>query len=414
MLRDFLNFERSGEIELLFQGFFNVEGGSFQVSVGYFPSCEECDQGAGSEAVWSCSTCGRGSENTIVGKSGDGDGVYTSWNIWNYKESKTVGLVAFFDSDYALANACRRSLEESGTRPDFKDEVFDLLQGYSATKKARRGTLLGDDQVLIGGNPFGLDMNQPALGLYMYGSEFEVSLFLEEPGRHSGAYNNDLEHKPRAILLLNKEYSAFSGPDDIPEGGISWAEEDLNSLMVLVASHLESMTDSIPPINFLTHYCQIDREDSLLVDGDWDMEQAASWAMFEYVTNGNRELVDLMIDEGWDFSHSDVEEILLDRGLQERGRDFDIDLVGYRAANSALSHPTTTRDTKRDAASLSTGDSNSLPKSKPAGLNSRPRGNVTAGTPSVHAPIVHKFCFECGSAIEGNFKFCSNCGTNLR
>lgn len=412
MLKDFIKEVEAGTIELDLGGFFNVEGGSFQISMGLYPECEECDLGVFAGTVWDCPICGRGNENTLVGKSGDGDGVYTAWRIWHAKDQKFIGLIAFFDSNYSLATACRTALEEEDSAPDFDPEISSLLRIYSNTKRLARGNLRGDDALNLGGTPFGLAMNQPFLDFYMVCESLVVSLFVEEPGKHSGDYVNDLEHKPRAVLLLKDEYSALAGPEDKPGISIDWAEEEEKSLMVLVASHLESMAETIPTMNFLNFYALIDRSQGPIVDEDFDLERASSWALFELLVNGNRKLVDLMIEEKWDFSSTDVQDLLDTRGLVFSVDELGIDLLGFRPqefserANGSLA----SRDS--NSSGLSKESTSGLSKSSRTGLGLHSEKIDAEENPEQRAKS-HKFCFECGSGLPGQVKFCPSCGTKL-
>ena len=413
MLKDFLRDVNKGKLDLRFRGFFNVEGGTFQVSTGLCTACESCDAGLLAANVWNCSGCGRSNVNTVIAKSGDGDGVYTVWAVWHRQEQKFLGIICFFDSDYALASASRRSLEEEDLTPDFEPLISSTVGIYADTKRVVRGLLSGDNEVHIGGSPFGLDMQQPFINFYTLGEDFVLSLFVEEPGEHSGAYNNDLEHKPRAVLVLNSEYSSLAGPEDIPNDRIDWAQEEQASLMVMVASHLEPMAETIPPMNFLTHYSLIDRTQPLVVDNDIELEHAASWALFELIVNGNRNLVDLMIEEKWDFSQSDVQEILESRGLVESAQDLNVDLIGFRPTSSSAETPQALGGIKKTSSGLSKSSSGGLSISDTEGNGLGAGHRDITGSESDRLAVTHKFCFECGSKLPGAVRFCPNCGTKL-
>ena len=412
MLKHFLKAVENETVNLDLLGFFNVEGGSFQLSMGIYPACDECDLGVFAGSVWACSNCGRDHDNTLIAKSGDGDGVYTAWDIWHAQEQKYIGLIAFFDSNYSVATACRSALEEDDSAPDFDPEIATLLLTHSNTKRLVRGNLRGDYSPRIGGSPFGIDMNQPFLDFYMVCESYEVSLFVEEPGKHSGDYGNNLEHKPRAVLLLKSEHSALAGPEDIPGSAIDWAEEEQKSLMVMVASHLESMAETIPTMNFLNHYVLLDRSQALIVDEDFDLEQASSWALFELLVNGNRHLVELMIEEKWDFSQTDVQVLLDRRGLAVSAEELDLDLLGFQPQKSLE------RKINRNLAAWDS-SSSGLSKAGPGGLSKSSRtglglnaeriGDVDGNTNQ--RATSNKFCFECGSVLPGQVKFCPSCGT---
>lgn len=414
MLKDFLWSVNNGTIDLAFRGFFNVEGGAVEASTGLYPQCDECDSVFLSEIVWKCDSCGRSSETTVTAKSGDGDGVYTAWAVRYREEEKLIGIFSVFDSDYSLASVCRGYLEqEEGSVPDFEPEILTLIGLSPELKRVTRGALRGDGGLHIGGSPFGIGMRQPFVNFYISGEKFVISFFVEEPGKHSGSYNNDLEHKIRAILLLNSEYLTLAGPEEIAGTLIDWVEEEKNNLMVMVASHLEPMTETIPPMNFLTHYALIDRSQPLIVDDDLDLEKAASWALFEYLVNGNENLVDLMIEEKWDFSQSDVQEILDSRGLLESAESLELGLLGFGRQSSSPSDLHGKSGSMSASTGLSKSQSGGLSKSGTGGNGLGSGQNSSEGEAKVLPTLTHRFCFECGWELPGPVKFCSSCGQKL-
>ena len=183
--------------------------------------------------------------------------------------------------------------------------------------------------------------------------------------------------------------------------------------MVMVASHLEPMAETIPPMNFLTHYSLIDRTQPLVVDNDIELEHAASWALFELIVNGNRNLVDLMIEEKWDFSQSDVQEILESRGLVESAQDLNVDLIGFRPTSSSAETPQALGGIKKTSSGLSKSSSGGLSKSDTEGNGLGAGHRDITGSESDRLAVTHKFCFECGSELPGAVRFCPNCGTKL-
>jgi hypothetical protein len=152
----FLNIINQNEIELRPQGFFNVENGRFTVSNGYFDSCDCHMESLGQ---FTCSECGRGSnQSAVIFPSGDGDGVFVAFEIVLLADAPgeadmKIGLIALFDYQFQIANYVRKAIAAE-TLPDFP---FEIADEFSDCLALEIGTVAVDRTLLIGNSPFASD-----------------------------------------------------------------------------------------------------------------------------------------------------------------------------------------------------------------------------------------------------------------
>ena len=293
-----------------FRGFFNVEGGSFELSDQFRDECDECRVSKYSNS-FSCS-CGRNSRNTIAGSAGDGDGIYTSWDIYDLQASEYMGILAVFDSDYYLANIVRENLENENPT----DWDGSLVEKFARTKRVVRGHFDQVENLLLGDSGFHWDTFIPVLDFELFESkDLEVSLFVEEPGAHSGAFANSVEHRPRVLLVLDKKYTQVAGPEDLPSASISWGDEYQKSMSELQACHVETMSETIAPLNVVNALLQVAVEDKDVIEVRKSSSAitAASWALFGDLRD-DTDLFSVIEKENWDFTGITAAELLALRG----------------------------------------------------------------------------------------------------
>jgi hypothetical protein len=368
MLKDFLKHQdNSNDLFFSFHSFFNIESGSFALGSFNQNDCDDCTWSSLDNNAVGCESCLRDPSNYLVGLAGDGDGVYTVWEIWdaNYR---TIGILAVFDSGYATATSAREAIE-SGQSPTWDDEY---VSEFVKTKRMHVGTIEETSIIIIGET--GLKENTGyALINVLTGAEddsdFEVSFFVEEPGSQSGSYPSDSTFKPRVVLALRAENSHLAGPEEIRGKRVNWAEQELASLSNVVASHIEPMGITAAYGNFL--YRLLDLQECVENGSPEAIVEEAKrfagvWALFIEYHSGDTEASDQLKSLGFKFTANDFPQMLALAGIADESFRFggakeDLQLAASNGSNS-------------------TGP---------------------------------KFCSECGGKRSGEAKFCPDCGNKF-
>jgi hypothetical protein len=367
MLQDFLKHqEDSNELFLNFHSFFNIESGLFAIGTYAIGDCDECDWSSLTNNTTDCSSCARTPKDYLVGIAGDGDGVYTVWEIWD-ASYRTIGIMAVLDSGYKTATAVRE-LVESGTAPFWDDEY---VSDFNKLKRMVVGTL-EDTSILMIGETALADDSSNAIVSVLTGvddeDDFEVSYFVEEPGKQSGPYPSETTYKPRVILALRDEYSHLAGAEEIDGNDVDWKEQEILSMSNLVASHLEPMGIAAAFGNFLNRelelkeYVENGSPESIIEQAK---RFAGVWALFIEYHFGDTEASEKLKSLGYKFKTSDYPQMRALAGITDENFEFGSNKGGSGLTKTA----------------------------KPA---------ETSGA---------KFCSECGEKRPGESKFCPSCGT---
>jgi hypothetical protein len=368
MLKNFLKHQNNGnDLFFNFHSFFNIESGSFALGSFNQNDCDDCTWSSLENNEVGCDSCLRDPSNYLVGIAGDGDGVYTVWEIWD-SAYRTIGILAVFDSGYATATSAREALE-SGEPPTWDDEY---VSEFVKTKRMIVGTLEETSIIIIGETGLKEDTGATIINVLTGAeddSDFEVSFFVEEPGSQGGSYPSDSTYKPRVVLALRDEHSQLAGPEEIRGELVDWAEQELESLSNVVASHLEPMGISAAYGNFLNRLLDLQQcvengsPEAIVEEAK---RYAGVWALFIEYHSGDTEASDQLKSLGFKFSANDFPQMLALAGITDESFRFGGAKTGM-----------------------------TLPK---------------ANDTNSPGP---KFCSECGGKRHGEAKFCPDCGTQF-
>lgn len=373
MLEDFLEHQNdNNELFFNFHSFFNIESGSFAIGSFNVGECDKCSWSSLENNTTSCDVCLRNPNNYLVGIAGDGDGVYTVWEIWDAKY-RTIGILAIFDSVYATATSVRETLE-SGESPIWDD---DFVADFLHTKRMVIGTLEETSILMIGETGLKDDTRDAIINILTGeddDSDFEVSYFVEEPGKQAGDYPSENTYKPRVALVLRDEYKHLAGSEEVRGSRVDWAEQEVASLSNIVASHLEPMGMAAAYGNFLNRL--VDLKDCVAKGSPQAIIEEAKrfagvWALFLEFHTGDTEASDTLKSLGFTFREEDYGQMLALACISD-------DKFRFGGANTSITL------TKSNA--LVSDDS---------------------------SPAGPKFCGECGAKRPGTSKFCPECGTGF-
>lgn len=90
-------------------GVTDIEGGEFGISGGFFTNCDSCYMnGAGIQ--FDCLVCGRNRENYLRIRSGWGDGVYATYQLWF--DGRVMGSLTIFDQNNHHVQILQNHIEE--------------------------------------------------------------------------------------------------------------------------------------------------------------------------------------------------------------------------------------------------------------------------------------------------------------
>ena len=108
------------------KGFIDIEGGAVGVSGKWLPGCEECLNSV------ECKKCGRNLTNTQQIRAGDGDGLYSVFQI-TFEEEKVGGLCLFDEGAQFAPNLVSSILETSNAMEEefhYLDEFYQNFYSY--------------------------------------------------------------------------------------------------------------------------------------------------------------------------------------------------------------------------------------------------------------------------------------------
>lgn len=366
MLQDFIkNQGDSNGLYLNFHSFFNIESGLFAIGTGALGACDTCDLSSLTSNNTVCSSCLRTPGEYLVGIAGDGDGVYTVWEIWD-SNYRTIGIMAVLDSDYKTSTSVRE-LIECDLLPSWNNAY---VAEFGETKRMVVGTLKDTAILRIGETGLSSNSSNPIITVltgFDDEDDFEVSYFVEEPGKHTGPYPNASTYKPRVILALRDEYTHLAGASEIEVESVDWKEQEMLSMSGMVASHIEPMGIAAAFGNFiyreleLKNYVQNGSPESLIEQAK---RFAGVWALFIEYHFGDTEASEKMSALGYNFNNSDYPQMRALAGITD-------ETVVFRSANGG------------------------------SAITEAPEPAKTNGA---------KFCSECGEQRPGESKFCPSCG----
>lgn len=196
-------------------GFIDIEGGSVGISGKWFETCSNC------YSKTSCSTCGRKSTNSFQLRAGDGDGIYSVFEICF--EEKAVGALLILD-DIGYAPAVMERIESTNQIKD--DDPDALAEFYKEFYKDFYNSISEFDQSLpmhylgeirVDENPIYMQGEDPA-GILIFGEAGEgkdsihslVTLNNIVPGNYRSfvfAHRNKENENilvPRFVLILEE------------------------------------------------------------------------------------------------------------------------------------------------------------------------------------------------------------------
>jgi hypothetical protein len=346
---------------------YNSEVGSAAIATNYFDDCE--DQCYFEAIQIDCKACGRSPKNYISVPSGDGDGTYPVFNLFN-SESKSLGAITIF-----------RGLME--------DLIQDgIVQTNSTYSPAAIGPSGRWAQFLGSGSPIVLgEINVDAQMIFSDGSkcsnDADLAVWIDaEPDTYSvicwlSAPNpGDKTIRPLALAAVRGDLrDALLAVVEAP------SLEEVNDLRkelwggdFTVSAHIGDVRHGLALSNF--HMTSGSVDDSL----SWLLQQA------EFRDEGLFNMIraqDLPND-------LDLRYLLARRGMFEPKLPwFDRNSQPAQASSTGL--------TKTGGGGLGGG-----------GLG----GSGLRGVQSESPASLAKFCVSCGTRFEGDQqKFCGNCGT---
>ena len=196
-------------------GFIDIEGGSVGISGKWFETCSSC------YSKTSCSTCGRKSTNSFQLRAGNGDGIYSVFEICF--EEKAVGALLILDEiGYAPAIMERiaSTNEIKDDDPDalaefYKEFYKDFYKSIGEFDQSLPMHYLGD--IRVDENPIYMKGDDPA-GILIFGESGEgkdsihslVTLNNIAPGNYRSfvfAHRNEENENilvPRFVLILEE------------------------------------------------------------------------------------------------------------------------------------------------------------------------------------------------------------------
>jgi hypothetical protein len=249
-------------------GLVNVESGdiSFRTrrydektdDVYEFRECSECEPIEENRVFFvDCKTCGRSSNNYFWIKSGDGDGVYATFQILRLDEATGEGIgfglaVVFFPTEvfaqplveHALKTASDYEepstafgfttdiLEDSGSFEAFEITTFDLEESGAVYVADKYALVDSPDAIMC------MNLDNPG---YM---QLTFLAFSEAVGDQKGPYPNDISPRPRVLIgidsswLKEKGFKASMARPDSPEVFQDWVMTGIG------ACHIEPMHEA--------------------------------------------------------------------------------------------------------------------------------------------------------------------------
>lgn len=200
-------------------GFVDIEGGHLGIAGKWLPSCSECF------GSLNCTNCGRATSNYINFRAGDGDGVYSVFEMWF--DNKSAGALVLMDSGSQFANTVINSLSDLTSQLDnvpeslidVNNELYNYFyQTFDSLDESLN--LISFAQIKAEGNPvYTNDTN--SLGILIFGEagqgiDSNQSLVTVN-SIETGIYNvflfgtrdsaNENIIIPRVALILNEDIS---------------------------------------------------------------------------------------------------------------------------------------------------------------------------------------------------------------
>jgi hypothetical protein len=196
-------------------GFIDIEGGSVGISGKWFDTCSSC------YSKTSCSTCGRNSTNNFQLRAGNGDGIYSVFEI-SFEEKAVGALLILDDIGYAptIMERIASTNEVKDDDPDaladfYKEFYIDFYETISEFDQSLPMHYLGD--IRVDDNPIYMKGDEPA-GILVFGESGEgkdsihslVTLNNIVPGNFRSfifAHRNEENENilvPRFVLILEE------------------------------------------------------------------------------------------------------------------------------------------------------------------------------------------------------------------
>ena len=217
-------------------GFIDIEGGSVGISGKWFETCSSC------YSKTSCSDCGRNATNSFQLRAGNGDGIYTVFEI-SFEEKAVGALLILDDIGYAPAIMERIASTNSTIDDDpdalaefYKEFYKDFYKSIGEFDQSLPMHYLGD--IRVDENPIYTKGDDPA-GILIFGESGEgkdsihslVTLNNIVPGNFRSfvfAHRNEENENilvPRFVLILEENSANQIGLTEVFANGISLKDE---------------------------------------------------------------------------------------------------------------------------------------------------------------------------------------------
>ena len=255
-------------------GLLNIESGDISVrtsrynektdSADEFRECVDCSSHELDRVFFvDCKSCGKSKNNYFWLKSGDGDGVYATFQILRLDESTGEGFAFGFATVFVPTDVFAQPLVEGalenaldlddplsafGFTPDLLEDFGDLeaFEVTSFNLENGESVFLADKDALVDTSDsiMRMDLDHP--------DDIQLSFlaFSEAIGSQSGAYPNDVSPRPRVLIgldsawLATQEFQAVMQRPDSPEVFLDWIMTGIQSC------HIKPMADVSTWFNF--------------------------------------------------------------------------------------------------------------------------------------------------------------------
>lgn len=255
-------------------GLVNIESGDISVRTARyndktdqrdeFRECDSCSSVEENRVFFvDCKVCGRNKNNYFWLKSGDGDGIYPTFQILQLNESTGEGTAIGFATYFIPTDYLAQPLVESALKnaQDFDEPLnafgftTDLMEDSSELEAFEISTYsLGDASSVYLSDKDALVDSPDSIVRIDLEDQGEVKLtflaFSEAIGSHIGAYANLVSPRPRVLVgidsswLEKKGFRASMERPDSPEVFQDWTMTGIGSC------HVEPMSDVSAWFNF--------------------------------------------------------------------------------------------------------------------------------------------------------------------
>lgn len=343
----------SKDLELFVRGYFNVEGGQACVSSGKNNHCE-CSLGLLGPVVETCGDCGADRFDYVSLPSGMGDGIYVVAEIRASPDSKPLGALVTFESQYTLANAVREQVAQEKV-PDYPIELISELPVTDIFKVAQIRSapkIFLSDASGFGGTNAGVSVELGDKELDVLALTFPIAPGLESWATvYADLTGIPLGEPEKAEIRALSEYSGrdVNNPDDaglpnlffvgalilseelksalqlsVSEKVLDWDDIELRQGVSIVTSHMSPMGTSVMLENYLLAR-EWDR-----VAGDTISDQQAlehlfecwSW-LFQAALNGERDALAIVRANTYKPSRDEILSMLSSRGSSPTSQQID-------------------------------------------------------------------------------------------